>query len=226
MLGEHSSVFKCQPEFAILTARQALFSLRLREWVWRSKIQAQVLLSLQTAATFHCGSSHSVISAEIPLRRLWLMIYKHNWQNCGFPSKKPLKWQEHEQIEAPAEAAAVGREPLPGEMCLVPGRGLGSVPGTWRGAEDLAGQSCKHQHTAAWDHWPWQWDVAVPEGGVALRNPTHRHPLAISQDRNSTNSSSTHSIVFKQVWTNFLLCFIPRVFISSVIFSIHSEPDS
>lgn len=198
ILGEHSSVFRCQPEFAILTARQALFS--LISW-GNGSAEAKY------EHNFYCHSTDSnhislwkfilrVTSAEIPLRRLWLVSYKHNRQNCSFANKKPLKWQEHEQIEASTETASVGRDPLHDEMSLVPGRGLGSISDTWRGDEDLAGLSYNNSSlgpgTTELGSGMW----AVLEGGVALRNPRHRDPLAMQWMQNCHHLMKFHSTLY------------------------------
>lgn len=204
MLGEHSSVLRCQPYFAILTARQALFS--LRSW-GNGSGGAKYEHSLYCDST---DSNHTslwkitlrVTSAEIPLRGLWLISYKHNWQNCGFPKKPKLKRQEHEQIEAPAETAAVGREPLQDEVSVVPGRALSSVSGTWRGGEELA----ELQTSAHGDLGPLnlagRWGLGQREGW---------HPEILDTEilwpwrQKSYQLINYHSIVFKQVWTNFQL---------------------
>lgn len=114
----------CNPDSQI----SLVFPHKLREWVWRSKIQH----------SFYCHSTDSshtslwkitlgVTSAETPLRRLWLISYKHNCQKCSFPNKTPLKGQEHERIEAPAGSAAAGREAVQDEVSLVAGRGPSSL---------------------------------------------------------------------------------------------------
>lgn len=210
----------CNPDSQI----SLVFPHKLREWVWRSKIQH----------SFYCHSTDSshtspwkitlgVTSAETPLRRLWIISYKHNCQKCSFPNKTPLKGQEHERIEAPAGSAAAGREAVQDEVSLVAGRGPSSLwylQGWWQfGRAELRtslGPGTTELGSEVW---------AVPEGGVALRNPRHRDPLALKW-RQQSHQLEYHSIVFKRVWANFLFSFITLVFISSVIFSTYLEPNS
>lgn len=154
-------------------------------------------VTLQTATTFHCASSYSEL---LRLRSLWggcgLLVPNTTVRIAVLQTKKPLKWEEHEQIEASTETASVGREPLHDEMSLVPGTGLGSISDTWRGDEGLAGLSYNNSSlgpgTTELGSGMW----AVLEGGVALRNPRHRDPLAMQWMQNCHQLMKFHSTLY------------------------------
>lgn len=104
---EHSSVFRCQCEFASLTARQVLFW--LVSWGNGSEganMGITFTVALQTATVFHCGGFKlGVTSAESPSRWWCVISYTNKCQNCSFPNKKTLRWHEHGQTDASAEIA-------------------------------------------------------------------------------------------------------------------------
>lgn len=221
LLGEHSSVLRCQPDFAILTARQALFS--LRSW-GNGSGGAEYKHSLYCHST---ASNHlslwnitlRVTSPEIPLRGLWLISYKHNCQNCRFPKKKHTEvtgtwtnwgpcWNCCSRQRATAWWDVCGTRERPQQRL-------------WylEGGEDLA----ELQTSAHGDLGPLnlagRWGLCQKEGWHP-EIPDTELLQPWNEDRNPTNSSTTTALYlsrFEQIFS-----FIPHVFISSVIFSTYT----